>query len=452
MILCYARTVIAPWWKTCIFAYMNRKILALAVPNIISNITVPLLGMVDLAIVGRLGDDSLIGGIAIGGTIFNFLYWNFSFLRMGTSGFTAQAYGSRNFLEASKVLVRALGVAIVVALVIWMLQTLVIGGAMAVMDGSVAAESAAARYFLVRIWAAPATLSLYAFTGWFIGMQNSRIPMWISIGINIVNIVFSLLAVWVWNMGIEGVALGTVIAQWSGVVMALFIIRRSYGRFFSRSTFRDSGLLSWPVMRRFFKVNSDIFLRTVCLVVVFTYFTVASSKMGDTLLAVNTLMLQLFTLFSYMMDGFAYAGEALAGRYYGAGNVPMLHRAVRGLLKWGVVVMLFFTAIYALAGEQILGIFTSSEAILAAARDYSVWAVLVPVCSFLAFILDGIVVGITATWIMRNAMFVATAVFFGAYFLLSPGLGNSGLWIAFLSYLFVRGGVQLWISKRRILG
>lgn len=431
---------------------MNRKILALAIPNIVSNITIPLLGMVDLAIVGRLGDDALIGGIAVGGTIFNFLYWNFSFLRMGTSGFTAQAYGARNFDEAARVLVRALSVAVAVALVIWALQLLVVRLAMGVMEGSAAVEQAASRYFLVRVWAAPATLSLYAFTGWFIGMQNSRTPMWISIGINVVNIGCSLAAVRLFGMGIEGVALGTVIAQWSGVALALLIIRRYYGRFFRRDTFRRSGVLSWPVMRRFFKVNSDIFLRTLCLVAVFTYFTIASTRMGDTLLAVNTLMLELFTLFSYMMDGFAYAGEALAGRYCGAGNTPMLHRAVRGLLRWGVVVMLFFTLLYAVAGEQILRIFTSSEAILDAARDYAVWAVLVPVCSFLAFILDGIVVGITATWIMRNAMFCATIVFFAVYAVLMPLLGNAGLWIAFLAYLLMRGVMQLALSKRRILG
>lgn len=431
---------------------MNRKILALAIPNIVSNITIPLLGMVDLAIVGRLGNDALIGGIAVGGTIFNFLYWNFSFLRMGTSGFTAQAYGARNFDEAARVLVRALSVAVAVALVIWALQLLVVRLAMGVMEGSEAVEQAASRYFLVRVWAAPATLSLYAFTGWFIGMQNSRTPMWISIGINVVNIGCSLAAVRLFGMGIEGVALGTVIAQWSGVALALLIIRRYYGRFFRRDTFRHSGVLSWPVMRRFFKVNSDIFLRTLCLVAVFTYFTIASTRMGDTLLAVNTLMLELFTLFSYMMDGFAYAGEALAGRYCGAGNTPMLHRAVRGLLRWGVVVMLFFTLLYAVDGGQILRIFTSSETILDAARDYAVWAVLVPVCSFLAFILDGIVVGITATWIMRNAMFCATIVFFAVYAVLMPLLGNAGLWIAFLAYLLMRGVVQLALSKRRILG
>lgn len=431
---------------------MNRKILALAIPNIISNITVPLLGMVDLGIVGRLGDDALIGGIAVGGAVFNFLYWNFGFLRMGTSGFAAQAYGARDLREAAGVLVRALSVAGLVALLLWLLQQPLLEGALRLMDGSPQVEAAARRYFRVRIWAAPATLSLYAFTGWFIGMQNSRIPMGISIGINLINIGCSLAAVRGFGMGIEGVALGTVAAQWSGVAMALWVVRRYYGRFFDRNTWRRSGVLSWSVMRRFFQVNRDIFLRTVCLVSVFTYFTAASAGMGDTLLAVNTLMLQLFTLFSYMMDGFAYAGEALAGRYYGAGNRPMLHRAVRGLLGWGTALMLLFTVVYGVAGGRILALFTDSPAILATAGDYAVWAVLVPACSFLAFLLDGILVGITATAVMRNAMFVATALFFGGYLSVGASFGNAGLWSAFLLFLFLRGAVQFGLSRRQILG
>lgn len=429
---------------------MNRKILALAIPNIVSNVTVPLLGMVDLGIVGRLGDDALIGGIAVGGTLFNFLYWNFSFLRMGTSGLTAQAYGARDFREAARVLVRALCVAGTVALLLWALQQPILRGAMYVMEGSEAVEQAARRYFLVRIWAAPATLALYALTGWFIGMQNARAPMWIAIGINLVNIGASLAAVRLGGMGIEGVALGTVVAQWSGVLAALFVIRRYYGRFFDRSLVRQSGMLKWNVMRRFFRVNRDIFLRTVCLVAVFTYFTVASTRMGDTLLAVNTLLLQLFTLFSYLMDGFAYAGEALAGRYYGARNLFQLRRAIRGLLGWGTGVMLLFTLLYATIGQSILALFTDSPVILAAARAYAVWAVCVPVCGFLAFILDGVLVGMTATWVMRNAMFVATGVFFGLYFLLESRMGNAGLWFAFLSYLFLRGALQGVFFSRRI--
>lgn len=431
---------------------MNKKILALAVPNIISNITIPLLGIIDLAIVGRLGDDALIGGIAIGTSIFNFMYWNFSFLRMGTSGMAAQAYGARNLTEAAKVLVRALSVAVGVAILIWIIQGAVERFAMWIMEGSPAVKGAASQYFYMRIWAAPATLSMYAFTGWFIGMQNSRTPMWISITINIVNILCSLLAVVVFGMGIRGVAFGTVVAQWSGVAMALFILIRYYGRLFSWELIRESGVRSWRVMKRFFRVNADIFLRTICLVTVLTYFTVASSKQGDTLLAVNALMMQMFLLYSYMMDGFAYAGEALSGRYYGAGNPKMLHKAVRLLIMWGGVVMLLYTAAYALFGAQIMRIFTSSPVILAAATDYTIWIILVPVCGCLAFILDGIMVGISATHIMRNAMFFAAVTFFAVYFALEPRLGNAALWLAFLFFLTLRGVVQLLASKKRILG
>lgn len=432
---------------------MNRKILRLAVPNIISNITIPLLGMVDLAIIGRLGDDSLIGGMAIGTTIFNFLYWNFSFLRMGTSGFAAQAYGARNLSEAARTLVRAALVALAISVIIVALQLPINALAMRVMEGSDGVEQAASRYFLMRIWAAPATLMLNVMTGWFIGMQNSRTPMWIAIVINVINVVMSLLAVWVFDMGIAGVALGTVIAQWSGLVMALVIVWRNYGRIFSRERLGSLRSIMAPkVMGRFFRVNRDIFLRTICLVAVFTYFTIASSAMGDTLLSVNTLMLQLFTLFSYMMDGFAYAGEALSGRYYGARNTPMLHRAVRALLWWGVGVMAIFTVIYGLWAPQILSLFTPSVAILTAAGEYALWAALVPVCSFLAFTLDGIIVGITATYIMRNAMFAATALFFGAYFVLTPAMGNNGLWVAFLLFLLARGVGQMGWIYRRVIG
>lgn len=409
--------------------------------------------MVDLAIVGRMGSDALIGGIAIGGAIFNFLYWNFSFLRMGTSGFTAQAYGARELPETARVLLRAMIVAVGVAVVILSLQLPIIELALRVMHGSEQVESAARDYFMVRIWAAPATLAMYALTGWFIGMQNSKTPMWIAIIVNVINVTMSLVAVKAWQMGIAGVALGTVIAQWSGVVLAVWIIRRYYGRLFGASLWHDlRHIIALGAMARFFRVNRDIFLRTVCLVSVFTYFTVASSSMGDTLLSVNTLMLQLFTLFSYMMDGFAYAGEALSGRYYGASNVPLLRRSVRALVLWGVAVALLFSAVYGFEATAILSLFTPSASILEASRGYVTWATLVPLCSFMAFILDGVIVGITATHVMRNTMFAATLLFFAGYFALAGTMANTGLWIAFLLFLATRGiGQFIWIYKRKLI-
>lgn len=425
---------------------MHRKILRLAIPNIISNITVPLLGMVDLAIVGHLGGGELLAGIAIGTAIFNLLYWNFGFLRMGTSGFTSQAYGRRDFAEAFRTLFRALSLSTGIALLLIALQRPLQVGILALMNGSDSAEELASQYFYIRIWAAPATLGLYAFKGWFIGMQNSRTPMWIAIIINGVNIVASLaFALWL-GMGIGGVALGTAIAQWSGLAIAIFFLIRYYGKLFKKEFLRNTFIIT--ALRRFFNVNGDIFIRTICLVIVFTFFTSASSKMGDSILSANTLMLQLFTLFSYIMDGFAYSGEALAGRYYGAGNRSMLRRTIGGIFLWGAAVTVLFTAAYALFGEAILAIFTDDAAVIAVTRQYVWWAVAVPLSSFAAFLLDGILIGISRAAVMRNVMIVSSIIFFAVYYLLVGTLGNNALWLAFIIYLSGRGVGQLLVIRR----
>ncbi len=322
---------------------MNRKILSLAIPNIVSNITIPLLGMVDMAIVGHLGDDALIGGIGIGTSVFNFIYWNFAFLRMGTSGLTAQSYGARNFPgDYGRAGPRA--------------ERLSAGGRAADPlsgacrtaglpdDGRHAAyDGLCGRVFLCADRAAPATVSLFAFQGWFIGMQNSRFPMYISIAINLVNILCCLWFALGLGWGITGVAWGTVVAQYTGLLLSVALWLRYYRRFGRYVDLRDS--LRLRPMTAFFRINGDIFLRTACIVIVYTFFTAASSGMGDTLLAVNMLLMQLFTLFSYLMDGFAYAGEALAGRYVGARNAPMLRRCVRALLVWGAAVAALYVGL-----------------------------------------------------------------------------------------------------------
>ena len=266
---------------------MNRKILSLAIPNIVSNITIPLLGMVDMAIVGHLGDDALIGGIGIGTSVFNFIYWNFAFLRMGTSGLTAQSYGARNFPEITAVLVRALSVSLLAAVLLILFREPVGRLAFRMMDGTPHTMGYAAEYFYARIWAAPATVSLFAFQGWFIGMQNSRFPMYISIAINLVNILCCLWFALGLGWGITGVAWGTVVAQYTGLLLSVALWLRYYRRFGRYVDLRDS--LSLRPMTAFFRINGDIFLRTACIVIVYTFFTAASSGMGDTLLAVNML-------------------------------------------------------------------------------------------------------------------------------------------------------------------
>lgn len=423
---------------------MNRKILALAIPNIISNITVPLLGMVDMALVGHLGNDSLIGAMAIGVAIFNFIYWNFAFLRMGTSGLVAQAFGARNFREVGSVFVRSVSVALLVAVLLLLFRYGIGKLAFRMMEGSTETMQAAAEYFYIRLWAAPATLSLFAFQGWFIGMQNSRFPMYISIMINVVNVIFGVWFVYGLHWGIAGVAWSTVVAQYSGLLTASLLWLIYYRRFIRQVSLRES--FDLRPMVRFFRVNRDIFLRTACIVIVYTFFTSASSGMGDTILAINSLLMQLFTLFSYMMDGFAFAAESLIGRYVGARNAVMVQRSLRGLLAWSGGVALLYVVIYALFWEPLLGLFTSSPAILTGAADYILWVIAVPLIGFAPFLVDGALIGATATRVMRNSVFLSTVAFFVVYFALRGVVGNNALWLAFMVFLVLRGLLQYWMT------
>lgn len=424
---------------------MNRKILQLAIPSIVSNITVPLLGLVDVAIVGHLGSASYIGAIAVGGMLFNMIYWIFGFLRMGTSGMTAQVYGKRDLTEVVRTLLRAVGVGLLISLGLWILQSPILRGAFVLIDATEEVKRWASLYFNICIWGAPAILGLYGFAGWFIGMQNSRFPMFIAITQNIVNIAASLCFVFVLGMKVEGVALGTLIAQYAGLFMAFVLWLKYYGRL--KAYIDWNGLWGGEEMRRFFSVNSDIFFRTLCLVAVTTFFTSTGARQGDVILAVNTLLMQLFTLFSYIMDGFAYAGEALAGRFIGAKNDVGLRRCIRLLFLWGIGLSLSFTILYAFLGRDFLGLLTNDTSVIEASGDYFYWVLAIPLCGFSAFLWDGIFIGATATRLMLYSMLVASATFFIIYYLFYRSMGNHALWMAFLGYLSLRGGMQ-WILWR----
>lgn len=446
---------------------MNKRILSLALPNIITNITVPLLGMVDMAIVGHLSA-AHIGAIAIGTQIFNLIYWNFGFLRMGTSGFTAQAYGAQNFDEAVRIFARAITIAVSVALLLLLLQWPISQLSLQIFKGSPQVLQLALTYFFVRIWAAPATLGLYAVKGWFIGMQNSKLPMWIAIFLNIVNIVCSLIFVLVLHWDIRGVALGTVIAQYSGLTVGLFSLVKKYGHLFrnyqnsTKLAIRDLLIdaLHWNEMKRFFRVNGDIFLRTICLAAVFTFITAASSRISPEVLAIDAILMQFFTLFSYIMDGFAYAGESLVGRYIGARDSQSLRLSVRLLLRWGLILTLVFTVLYAIGGDLFLRIFSDDPSVINGSQQYMFWTLIIPVCGFAAFLFDGIFVGATASRTMRNSMFVASAAFFAIYFIgkrlaitnahLDAFVWNNILWAAFMVYLALRGLLQALCLKKSV--
>lgn len=419
---------------------MDKQILKLAIPSIISNITVPLLGLVDMFVVGHLSSALYIGAIGVAAMIFNLIYWNFSFLRMGTSGFTSQAFGADNKQAMTDSLTRSLTLAIISTFIIIVCQYVILMLAEKLIGIDPVLKRYVEEYFYIYIWAAPAILCMYAFSGWFVGMQDAKTPMYIAITVNIINIGLSMFFAFVLHLEIKGVALAAVIAQLSGLVMAVVIALRKH-RFLLQ-------YFNWQVVKDlkayipFFKVNGDIFLRTLCIIAVTTFFTSQSQKMGNTLLAVNTMMLQLFMLFSYMMDGLAYAAEALTGKYIGAKNTNQLSKLIKRLFLWGTIFAVLFSAIYAGFIDPIFHILTDKQNIIDASNPYQFWIILVPIASFSAFLWDGIFVGATASKYMRNAMFAAAACFFILFYALYETYGNHALWLSFIVYLSMRGIVQ----------
>ena len=453
---------------------IDKQILNIAVPSIVSNITVPLLGLVDVAITGHLGAASYIGAIALGGMLFNIIYWIFAFLRMGTSGLTSQSLGRGDSDNIIRMLARSIAIAFAIAVTLLVLQVPLRELGLLIMQPTEEVRLLTVTYYNICIWGAPATLGLFALTGWFIGMQNSKIPMMIAITQNVVNILVSLVLVFGLGMRVEGVASGTLIAQWCGFLMGCFLCWRNYFgknpiakdiqplRYYlspSPINHQPSTLNHQPstinpqpstfnlppspiTYKAFFRINRDIFLRTLCMVCVMMFFTSAGSWQGEVVLAVNTLLMQLYLLVSYIMDGFANAGEALSGKFYGAGDSDALRTTVRRIFFWGIITAAVFTVTYVTGGKPFLRLLTDEPSVVEASTSYVWWAYLVPFCSVAAFMWDGIFIGLTASRQMLQSMFVAAVTFFIVYFIATKYLGNHGLWLAFLCYMFVRGVVQ----------
>lgn len=428
------------------FSLHDRQIINLAIPAIVSNITVPLLGLVDLAIVGHIGNETLIGAIAVGSMIFNVIYWVFGFLRMGTSGLTAQALGRGDALAIRSLLAQSLMIGFSIALVFIVFQIPIRWIAITVMHPSADIIPHVCSYFNICIYGAPAMLGLYVISGWFIGMQDTRSPMVVSISQNVINILASFVLVFGLGMKIEGVAYGTLIAQWCGLVLALCLLKGKRGFLQSESVHSfDYSLMSFM---SFLKVNRDIFLRTLFLVAVFLFFTSAGARQGDMVLSVNTLLMTFFTLFSYFMDGFAFAGEALCGKTFGANDIKAFHVICRRLFGWGCVMVIVFTLAYAVGGLSFLHLLTDQQKVITAAQVYFPWVLVIPTMGMAAFVYDGIFIGITATRGMLITCALASVVFFLLYILLFPTMGNHALWLALVTYLALRGIFQhLYIRK-----
>ena len=431
----------------CTVKSLNSQILRLAIPSIMANITIPLVGIVDTAIVGHIANATYIGGIAIGTMLFDLLYWNFGFLRVGTSGMTAQAYGRGDGVECARLLTQSVSIALIGAVVLWLIQWLFVTAVLAIVPCSTEVAAFAREYFFIRIWAAPATLSLMAFKGWFIGMQDTVSPMITDIVVNVVNMTVSYVLAVYTPLGALGVAYGTLVAQFTGLLLALVICLFKYKTVVQEivGLLCDKAirLFGDKEMKRFMSLNANLFVRSLCFMVVYVGFTSLASQYGDVELAVSTIMMKLFMLFSYFVDGFAYAGEALVGKEWGASrslasSPHRLVRIVRLLFAWSLGVGLLFTLLFAVWSEECYLAMTNDMEVLSRLGDYTGWLIAMPIVSTLAFMWDGVYAGATAGKQIRNAMIYAALGFVTCYLATYWWLGIQGLYIAYFAHLVAR--------------
>ncbi len=419
----------------------RARVFRIAWPIVLSNATVPLLGLADTAVIGNLGNAALIGAIAVGAMIFSFLYWGFGFLRMGTTGLIAQALGSRDEAEVRATLMRALLFGGVTGLVLVVLQYPIMLGALAAVGGSAEVEANAQAYFQIRIWGAPATLATYALLGFFIGLQNSRAALVLQLVLNGLNITLDVLFVMGLHMGVEGVALGTLIAE---VVAAGFGLWMALGMLRERLPGIPLKPLDWArildraAVKKTVSVNFDIMIRTLCLIFAFAWFTNQGAKSGDVLLAANAILMQFVSFAAFFLDGFAFSAESLVGEAVGAKNRARLKQAVWFSTELAVATALSFSILFLVFGGLIIDTLTSAQDVRAASRVFLYWAAASPLLAIWCYQLDGIFIGATRTRDMRNAMMVSLAIYLTAFYLLEGVFGNHGLWAALMVFFIAR--------------
>jgi MATE family multidrug resistance protein len=432
----------------------HRKVWMLAGPIILSNISVPLVGAVDTAVVGHLPGPEAIGAVAIGALIFSFLYWGFGFLRMGTTGFIAQAYGTGDWNSLADTLMRVLLLALLLGAFTILIATPIIQLAFYLIDSSAEVEGLASDYAVIRIFSAPAVLCLYAFSGIFIGMHNTRAAFALQLILNISNVLLDLLFVLGFGWGVEGVAVASVIAEYLAMISGFYLLRHRLRDAYERYDRRR--LLERGALLKLFTANGNIFVRTLCLLFGFSYFTAKSAGQGEVILAGNAILMHMQSIMAYGLDGFAHAVEALAGSAYGAGNKRAFRRAVALTSAWAALVAMLTALVYWLLGASIIMLFTNIDAVVASALHYLPWMIAAPLISVWSFQLDGIFIGSGHTREMRNAMIFSMLTYLALLQLTIPLLGNHGLFLGLaffmllraLSLLFYYRGIEAAIANK----
>jgi MATE family multidrug resistance protein len=413
----------------------HRTVLSIAVPVMISNVSTPLIGIVDTGVVGQIPDPAYIGAVAIGSLVFLFLFWAFGFLRMGTTGLTAQALGAGNDHEVGATLARALLLAVAVGAALIALQIPIELVAFALLDGSTQVEALAAEYFDIRIWAAPATLANYAILGWFIGLGRTDIGLILQLVLNISNIVLDAFFVLVLEWDVQGVAFGTLLAEYGAAAVGVLLALR-YLATMDVSMSRNA-ILDAEKIRRTVLVNRDIMIRSLALIAAFVWFVSRGAVQGDVILAANAVLLNFVSFGAFFLDGLAFAAEALVGRAIGAEQRSGLSRAVRMTTSWAAATALVVALVVAAFGALLIDVLTVDAGARLAAREYLPWVIAAPLLGVWSFQLDGIFIGATRTVDMRNAMIQSLMIFIAAWWLLQP-LGNHGLWAAFSIHYVAR--------------
>ena len=427
---------------------LNKEIFRIAIPNIIANISIPLLGIVDTALMGRMDDPAYIGAIALGGVIFNILYWGLGFLRPGTTGLTAQSYGKGNIQECYRLLFRSSIIGFGLGLLILIFHQPLGHFCFNFLSGTAQVESLGYEYFSIRVLAAPAVICIFALRGWFFGMQDAVSPMILTITSNVLNIIFSWYLVMTMDMSVAGVAYGTLAAQLCTFVVAMTIIALKYKanviKYFDTAVFKAQEML------RFLSINRDMFIRNLCMITVFSFFTDYSSQIDNDYLAINQMLLQLFYFMAYSVDGFAYASESLVGKYLGAQSLTIVKDVIKKCLIYGLAFGAIFSIGFIISGESILRLMTTNVELINESQPYFIWLALVSISGALAFIWDGVFSGATAAKELRDSIIIATIFFFIVFYITKTNYPFVSIWAAMVAFMLGRSIFQIILYKIRI--
>ena len=403
---------------------------------ILTNISTPLLGLVDTVVLGHLDSEKFLAAVALGGLIFSFIFWGFGFLRMGTTGLTARAFGEDNRKEINAILARSMVLAIIISSLLLILHQAIAFASFWLLQSSFEVEQLALQYFEIRIQSSPATLCLYVLMGWFLGQQNVKIPLLVVLITNMTNIGLDILLVYHLKMQVEGVALATVIAEYTGLSIALIIALRMLKK--NKSLWCWRYLVDFKKIKAMLLINSHIFVRTWCVIFAFAFFTAQAAKMGAVILAANTILLNFQTFMAYALDGFAHAAEALVGKAVGAKNKVLVKQAVLTTGLWSLVVALLFTAFYLIFGLHIINLLTGLDNVRVVAYEYLPWLIAMPAVSFLCYLFDGVFIGAMLTKEMRNTMVFSLFCVFLPVWYFTQAMGNQGLWLAMCIFMGAR--------------